>query len=128
MSTNDRQVGGKHYLKEYQHWDMVIDTKMPYLPGCATKYVARWKDKNGTEDLLKSMHYLEKATERCVYTEESLESEALVFKFANQLETREQDIVVDIYKGFYVNAINAIRELIEEHDAAEPGPGYVNQG
>lgn len=128
MSVNNRQVGGKHYFKEYQHWNMVIDTNMPYVPGCATKYVARWKDKNGTEDLLKSIHYLEKAIERCVYTEESLESEAFVFKFANQLETRERDIIVDVYRGFYVKAIDAIRELIEEHNATEPGSGYVNQG
>lgn len=128
MSTNDRQVGGKHYLKEYQHWDMVIDTDMPYVLGCATKYVARWKDKNGTEDLLKSIHYLEKALEREVYIGVSTARRQQLLSFANQLETRERDIIINIYMGFYVNAIDAIRELIEEHDAAEPGPGYVNQG
>jgi hypothetical protein len=61
ISANDRQVGGDHYKKEYQHWDFVTDTGLPYLLGCFTKYVTRWRGKNGMEDLQKSLHYLQKA-------------------------------------------------------------------
>jgi len=60
MDINDKQVGGKHYKCNYQHWDLVCDLGLNYLEGCITKYVARWRKKNGIEDLHKAVHYLEK--------------------------------------------------------------------
>lgn len=57
MTANEGQIGGAHYKSEYQHWDLVLDTGMGYLEGCATKYVARWRKKGGIEDLQKALHY-----------------------------------------------------------------------
>ena len=54
------QVGGDHYQAQYQHWDWVIDMKMGYLEGNATKYVSRWWKKNGVQDLEKARTYVEK--------------------------------------------------------------------
>lgn len=54
------QEGGDHYQAEYQHWDWVTDIGMGYLPGNATKYVARWWKKNGLADLKKAMTYIDK--------------------------------------------------------------------
>lgn len=54
------QVGGSHYHSTYQHWDWVEDVGMPYLEGNATKYVVRWKSKNGKEDLHKAKSYVAK--------------------------------------------------------------------
>lgn len=54
------QEGGDHYQAEYQHWDWVNDIGMGYLPGNATKYVSRWRKKNGTTDLKKAMTYIDK--------------------------------------------------------------------
>lgn len=59
-NVNDRQVGGDHYRAQYQHWDWVTDLNIPYLIGCATKYIIRWKRKGGAEDIQKAIHYLEK--------------------------------------------------------------------
>lgn len=62
--ANEYQPGGKHYKADYQHWDLVIDTGMGYLDGCATKYIARF-DKKGIplQDLEKARHYLIKMIE-----------------------------------------------------------------
>lgn len=54
------QVGGTHYRSVYQHWDWVTDIGLPYLPACATKYVVRWRKKNGRQDLMKARSYVEK--------------------------------------------------------------------
>ncbi|UOF83003.1 hypothetical protein [Caudoviricetes sp.] len=68
MSANDKQVGGSHYQKgAVQHWDLAIEHDIPYTLGCATKYLFRWKDKNGIQDLEKAMHYLQK-TRECAST------------------------------------------------------------
>lgn len=55
-----RQEGGDHYQSEYQHWSWATDIGMLYLAGTATKYLVRWKKKNGVEDLAKAKTYLEK--------------------------------------------------------------------
>lgn len=62
MGSFVEQVGGFHYQANYQHWDWVDDTQMPYLEGCATKYVFRWRQKGGVQDLEKALSYLVKRT------------------------------------------------------------------
>ena len=46
MSANNRQVGGSHYAEggEVQHWDFATLNGLSYLVGCATKYIARWRN------------------------------------------------------------------------------------
>jgi hypothetical protein len=63
MAANDKQVAGKHYEKPIQHWDFVAANDLDYFQGQITKYVCRWKDKNGIQDLLKAQHFLEKYIE-----------------------------------------------------------------
>lgn len=63
-SANDRQVGGDHYKTSGpQHWDMVVEFDLDYFQGQITKYLFRWRRKNGLEDLEKAKHYLEKYIE-----------------------------------------------------------------
>lgn len=58
---NSYQIGGSHYgLRAIQHWDIVAMFGLDYFQGQITKYVMRWKDKNGIEDLEKAAHYLQK--------------------------------------------------------------------
>src|SRR5271165_891835 len=59
-SPNDYQVGGSHYVAEYQHWDLVVDNRLPYLESQTTKYITRFRKKNGVQDIQKAIHYLEK--------------------------------------------------------------------
>jgi 3-dehydroquinate dehydratase len=59
------QIGGNHYVKAIQPWDAMQSwmTSMEFkgfLRGNVIKYVARYKEKNGVEDLEKAMHYLDK--------------------------------------------------------------------
>jgi hypothetical protein len=65
-TANDRQVGGDHYKAAdgvLQHWDLIALYGIGYLEGNATKYVSRWRKKNGRVDLEKSLHYVDKMIE-----------------------------------------------------------------
>lgn len=63
-AANATQVGGGHYQKQkIQHWDYVAANGLDYFQGQVTKYVSRWKDKNGLEDLRKAEHFLKKYIE-----------------------------------------------------------------
>ena len=63
MSANEKQVAGQHYRATIQHWDYVVANDLDYFQGQITKYVTRWKKKNGLTDLLKAQHFLEKYIE-----------------------------------------------------------------
>ena len=65
MSSYDKQIGGKHYKKYVrQPSKFVIENKLLYPEGCAIKYIIRHQDKNGKEDLLKAIHFIEMIIER----------------------------------------------------------------
>lgn len=121
MEVNEYQVGGKHYEAEYQHWDFVEDIGLPYLLGCATKYPFRWRDKNGVEDLRKSIHYIQKAESRGIYglPKFSEGSFSILEKFINQPRlkgTVESIIIHRIVIGDYDVAIKFIEDLIREEE------------
>ena len=63
-SANDVQVAGNHYKdKAIQPWDYIVANNLGYLEGNIIKYVSRWRDKGGVDDLLKARHYLDKLIE-----------------------------------------------------------------
>lgn len=64
MSANDIQVGGDHYRKRpIQTWDFIVTNNMNFLQGSIIKYVVRYQDKGGLQDLQKARHYLDKLIE-----------------------------------------------------------------
>ena len=64
MGANETQVAGEHYKSDYQHWDFVVrGLGGRYFEGQVTKYVSRWRKKNGVQDLEKALHFLAKLKE-----------------------------------------------------------------
>lgn len=62
--VNNIQHGGTHYKdKSVQPWDYIAANGLGYFEGNVVKYVSRWREKGGVEDLLKARHYLDKLIE-----------------------------------------------------------------
>jgi len=60
MSELDKQVGGSHYKDfDIQPLEFITKNKLSYIQGNIIKYVTRYKDKNGVEDLQKAKHYID---------------------------------------------------------------------
>lgn len=58
------QIGGEHYKQcAIQPWDFVIANELDYFQGSIVKYITRWKNKGGIEDLKKARHFLDKYIE-----------------------------------------------------------------
>lgn len=56
----EMQIGGSHYKsKAIQPVEYIHANNIGYFEGCVIKYVTRWKNKNGIQDLEKAKHYLE---------------------------------------------------------------------
>jgi hypothetical protein len=60
MSALDTQVSGDHYKKmAIQPIEYIHKNGIGFIEGAVVKYVTRWKDKNGIEDLKKARHMLD---------------------------------------------------------------------
>ena len=56
----DTQIGGSHYKNmKIQPLEFILANELEYAEGAVIKYVCRWKNKNGVEDLKKARHYLD---------------------------------------------------------------------
>jgi len=72
MKANDRQVGGNHYKDDTgeEHWDRAWRKEYDCFQYIITKWVERWKDKGGVEDLKKARHAIDKYIEMVDKSEE----------------------------------------------------------
>lgn len=62
--ARDRQVGGDHYAKRsIQPWDIWREYGLNAFEGAIVKYLLRWRDKGGVEDLKKARHTLDRLIE-----------------------------------------------------------------
>ena len=65
MSAKDYQVGGEHYKNTgIQPIEYIMANNLDFCEGNVVKYVSRWRQKNGLDDLLKAQHYLQFLIER----------------------------------------------------------------
>jgi hypothetical protein len=64
LSANERQVGGTHYgLGTIQHWDLAVMFGWNWAQYQITRYVMRYRAKNGLQDLEKAEHFIQKLIE-----------------------------------------------------------------
>ena len=60
LNAFDIQIGGDHY-KHYaiQPLQFIEANKLSFAEGCVVKYLMRYKEKGGIEDLKKAKHYID---------------------------------------------------------------------
>lgn len=98
MSTaSTLQVGGNHYAAEYQHWDWAEEIGLGNMEYAATKYITRWRRKDGLQDLKKARSYVAKLME--LHTNKSRVNPAVCIPGAfdrfctqNNVSGRERDV------------------------------------
>ena len=60
MSALDTQVGGSHYKNMViQPVEFIEKNNLGFCAGNVIKYICRYKNKNGIEDLKKARHYID---------------------------------------------------------------------
>jgi len=59
-SALDRQVGGSHYKgMTIQPIEYIMANNLDYCEANVVKYISRWRNKGGVEDLRKVKHYVD---------------------------------------------------------------------
>ena len=60
MKSYKKQVGGNHYKKyKIQPVEFIVKNNIGFCEGNIIKYVLRFKEKGGVQDLEKAKHYIE---------------------------------------------------------------------
>jgi hypothetical protein len=60
IAAMNTQIGGDHYKKlAIQPIEYIHKNQIGFVEGSVIKYVSRWKNKNGVEDLKKARHLLD---------------------------------------------------------------------
>lgn len=68
MSALDIQIGGSHYRnKGIQPIELIVALNLNFIEGNIVKYITRYKEKNGVQDIMKCIHYSQLAIElKCI--------------------------------------------------------------
>ena len=60
LNPKNIQIGGSHYLmKKIQPIDFILANDLNFCEGSIIKYICRYKEKGGKEDLEKIKHYVD---------------------------------------------------------------------
>jgi len=60
MKSYKKQVGGSHYKKyQIQPIEFIVKNNIGFVEGNIIKYILRFKEKGGVQDLEKAKHYIE---------------------------------------------------------------------
>lgn len=142
-NPNEIQIAGTHYRTSFQHWDFAAMHFGPgYFKGQVTKYVTRWRKKNGITDLEKARHFLEKMIsinwqDMNWPLHRPCPIDIPSYVRTNGLTPLEESVVFLVtiaqdVAGLH-RALEKLNDLIlvaavEEDTRGEAGPSYTNQG
>lgn len=121
------QVGGDHYKGyDYQPLDLIENLNLSFAEGCILKYVIRFRDKGGKEDLLKALDYtrrelqkeLKKDTkDRGKQVDPRNIAEVIFFCAQDRIHREDKDFIFDIanylHSGLIIKVADAIIAMVK---------------
>lgn len=134
-SPHVAQVGGTHYQVEgEQHWDICARLNIPYLEGCASAYLVRWRKKGGRADVEKALSFVSRA--HLANTEKAYPGQRYSYERHHQgqnwkdavamakrcgLPDDEAQTVAQTMMGHLFSAEGGIHAILKKIDTASPG-------
>ena len=124
MINKNKEVGGTHYADmKIEPIELICALDVDFIQGSIIKYISRYKNKNGVEDLNKALHYcnigfsnipspdrkkwcLDRSADLCIH------EYCVLNDFSNVIETAITNCCV----GDYPACANEIKRLIEEQE------------
>lgn len=113
----DVQVGGDHYKnKKMQPIELITKTRCTFIQGCIWKYITRYKEKNGKEDINKCIHYAQLAIElkdegQLGYRKIDI---AKVYCKVNELSPSQSSVIMLTAYDSYQRVIDVCKAILNE--------------
>lgn len=120
MKATDTQIGGSYYKDmPYQPIALIDKLELDYFSGNVLKYLCRYRQKGGINDLEKARHYCQLAKELNVimFSPSTLDTEEVEdFVRINEMSEEVGEIILyDLLEGRWDDAIDDINKLIEAY-------------
>ena len=117
MKAIEGQVGGSHYKDMvFQPVELIAALRCSFIQGCIIKYISRYKNKNGAQDIKKCIHYAQLAIElndkrRCNDKILSMNINKYILK--NKLTILQRKIITQAVYNNYIHVIQYCKELLQ---------------
>lgn len=117
MKAIESQVGGSHYKDmAFQPIELIAALRCSFIQGCIIKYISRYKNKNGAQDIRKCIHYAQLAIElddkrRC--NDKALSMNINKYIIKNKLTTLQRRIITQAVYNNYIQVIQYCKELLQ---------------
>lgn len=115
MKAIDTQVGGGHYKNmRFQPVELYAKTRCSAFQANIWKYITRYRNKNGAQDIKKCIHYAQLAMELGCDGRLSQKKIKIVREFCsvNRLSEEQQNIVLSAGYDMYEEVIKFCRILL----------------
>lgn len=112
------QIGGSHY-KNYriQPLDWALDNSINAAEFSILRYVLRYRDKNGLEDLDKAIHYAQILVRRdCIVINKDAKECVDWFCNKNSLNGHQSAVLNALFDNDYVEVIAVLRMMRSEYE------------
>lgn len=110
-----KEVGGTHYeLLNVQPIELIMKCDLTFTQGNMLKYISRYKNKNGAEDIKKCIHYAQLATRYGDKKGTKPLAQAYMYCKANNLTTKQKNIIVSIFQEDYYHVVKQCLKLIKQ--------------
>lgn len=121
MNPLDVQMGGTHYKSlPYQPIALIAKTDLNFIQGNIVKYVSRYKNKNGKEDLMKAVHYaqlgLELNPRNFVILGEPLIKELHDYVEKNKFDDEMSKLLMQIVYQNWLSVVVIITNIIKRYE------------
>lgn len=111
--ANAWQVGGEHYkVGGEEHWDRVARLHLTYFQAQVTKYLERWKRKNGVQDLEKALHFLFKYEELLKNPNAKSEGEGIADRALRLGLDYYQSRIIELVESPYGGVMNVHEAIV----------------
>lgn len=117
MKAIESQVGGNHYKDmAFQPIELITALGCSFIQGCIIKYISRYKNKNGAQDIKKCIHYAQLAIE--LGDEKECDDEVLSmyigeYILKNRFTIFQRRIITQAVHNDYIQVIRYCRELLQ---------------
>ena len=112
------QVGGSHYKdRAMQPIELITKTKCTFIQGCIWKYITRYKEKNGREDIQKCIHYSQLAIQLNDNGQLGYRKLGIVREYCkvNNLSKEQEAIILLTAYDSYQRVIDECEKLLKEY-------------
>lgn len=111
------QIGGSHYKNmAMQPAEFAVKAQLTFIQGCIVKYISRYKNKNGKQDIEKAIHFAKLAIDLNDASLLFVANIGLAYSYCkiNKMSKTQTNIIVSAIKDDYYNVIRYCNQLIKQ--------------